>query len=227
MAEPTETRFGELARGVLAVLAEAPDGLAREEVLDRLAVAVPPTPPEKEDPSTSVGAWPYEAAVRRSTVPLARAGYMTKAGGHWSITPNGKLALARFPDPLEFYRAAVRGRGRDLTDTSSPPPDVGDIFAGCFLSIAGSLVGAVVGTLLLLARMLPGPDLRLIAGFGAAFIVGFVVGLVTAFVMAPVALRFGSRAENVWVGSTALAAAIAAALTPSLLIAVETGSPVT
>ena len=222
MADPTETRFGELARGVLAVLAEAPDGLAAQEVLDRIAVAVPPTPTETEDPSTSTGAWTYEAAVRRSTVPLARAAYMTKAAGHWSITPKGELALTRFPDPLEFYRAAVRGRDRDLADSSSPPDEVGDIFAGCFLSIGGSVVGALVGTLVLMARMLPDPDLRLIGASVAAFIVGLVVGMVTAYVMAPVAPRFGSTAENVWVGSTALAAAISAALTPSLLIAIET-----
>ena len=42
--------------------------------------------------------------------------------------------------------------------TSSRNSDVGDVFAGCFLSVAGSLVGSMIGTVAIVLRMLPAAD---------------------------------------------------------------------
>ena len=108
--------------------------------------------------------------------------------------------------------------------TRPPRSDIGDPFAGCFLSLAGGLVGSIVGTVVLLIRMLPDLSLiGLVAGFGAAFLVGVVAGLVASFPLAAVAATFRSvkTQENIWLTTTAVVAAIAAAVTPSLLISVE------
>jgi hypothetical protein len=104
---------------------------------------------------------------------------------------------------------------------SSPPEsDVGDLFAGCFLSLAGSLVGSAIGTVALVIRMLPEVNLlALVGGFAAGFIGGVVVGAIATFAAAPIANGIGGRrAENIWIGAVASAAAIGAALTAWLVI---------
>ena len=203
------------------MLGRAPDGLAAGDVLDQLVEAVPPTPSELKDLAKHPGVSRYEEAARFSTIALVKVGWLTKSAGTWRVTDKGHEALSKLSDPLAFYAAAERQR--DLRSYGAPSSDVGDIFAGCFLSIAGSLVGAVIGTLVLLARMLPDPSLGLLPGFAAAFVVGLGVGLVASFPIAAFATGFGRAAENVWLSATASAAAIAAAITPSLLIAVDGG----
>jgi hypothetical protein len=106
--------------------------------------------------------------------------------------------------------------------SSSTDSDVGDIFAGCFLSLAGSLVGTAIGTVVLALRMLP--ELRigeLLLGLVAGFLGGIVVGAIATFAVAPLARVFGrGHAENIWIGGVALAAATGAAVTAWLLIPV-------
>ena len=221
MAQSPEFRFGELSRGVLVLLEEAPDGLTDRDVLEQLKASVPPTPSELLDSATSVGVSRYEESTRVATRELVKARWLTTTGGIWRVTDNGRAALVALPDPVAFYRAAVRRRNPSVT--VPPPSDVGDPFAGCFLSIAGSLVGAVIGTAVLVVRMVPnlGPA-AFLGGFGAALVAGVVVGLVAMFPFAGVAMRVGrgqSGRENIWLIGTAVAAAIAAALTPSLLFA--------
>ena len=221
MAPSPDLRTAELARGVLALLAEAPDGLTASDLFDRMANSMPPSPAELPGPATPVGVRPYEDAIRRSTIALVRTGWLTRSDGVWRATEKGQRSLTRFLEPRDFYRVALSQRDWELTD-GKPASDVGDLFAGCFLSMAGSLVGSTVGTLVLFARMLPDPSLALIPGFAAAFIVGVVVGLVARFPMASLALGLGRAVENIWLVGTALAAGAAAAVTPSLLIAVDT-----
>ena len=104
----------------------------------------------------------------------------------------------------------------------SSDSDVGDIFAGCFLSLAGSLVGSVIGTVAVVLRTLPDVRLgELVLGFVTAFVVGVVVGAIATFVAAPLAIWIGrSRAENVWIGAVTIAAGTGAAVTAWSLFAV-------
>jgi hypothetical protein len=103
--------------------------------------------------------------------------------------------------------------------------DIGDIFAGCFVSVAGSLVGALIAAVALVVRTLPELDLvRLLLSVVAGFVGGVVVGFVTAFAAGPLANwlfhRIGrTRAENVWIGTVAVAAAIGAAVIAWVVIA--------
>ena len=69
--------------------------------------------------------------------------------------------------------------------------------------------------------MLPDASLALLGGFVAAFVAGVIVGFVASFPIAALADGIGRGVENIWLMGTALAAAISAALTPSLLIAVD------
>lgn len=216
-AGPTDRRYGELARAVLVALDDAPDGLPIEDVIDRVTSSVPPTASESQHPTTAEDVSPYEKAVRHAATELAKARWLTKSAGTWRITHAGRSGLERFTDLAALYQAVLRRRDPSVMPTT--PESVGDIFAGCFIAIAGSLVGAIIGTLVLLVRMLPDLSLSLLGGFVAAFVVGAVVGLVAAFAMAG---GSGRHAENIWVSVTALAAAISAALTPSLMFAVDT-----
>jgi hypothetical protein len=106
--------------------------------------------------------------------------------------------------------------------SSSRGSDVGDIFAGCFLSVAGSLVGSVIGTVAVVLRMLPEVMLaELLVGLVAGFVVGVLVGAVATFAAAPLAIRIGrSHADNIWIGAVAIAAATGAAITSWSLFAV-------
>jgi len=99
--------------------------------------------------------------------------------------------------------------------------DVGDIFAGCFLSLAGALVGSVLGTVAVVFRAFPDVNLlELIAGFVVGFVGGVIVGAIASFAAAPLAIWIGRRhAENVWVGSVAVAAATGAAVISWFLFA--------
>ena len=93
--------------------------------------------------------------------------------------------------------------------------DVGDIFAGCFLALAGSLVGSVVGIVTLVLLHFPEVGIgQAILRFVVGFVAGVVVGFVAAFVIAPLATWIGRRhAENLWIGGVAVSAATGAAVT--------------
>ncbi|MDR7555225.1 MAG: restriction endonuclease [Armatimonadota bacterium] len=106
MAEMTAKRRGELVRGVLSILAAAPDGLPAKEVLQRLQTIVPPTPFEESDYPNRPGVRRYEKIVRFSTIKAVKAGWLTKEKGRWSITDQGREAFKRYQDPQELAREA-------------------------------------------------------------------------------------------------------------------------
>jgi hypothetical protein len=99
--------------------------------------------------------------------------------------------------------------------TGQTDSDVGDIFAGCFLSLAGSLVGSVVGAVSVFLLNFPEVGIgRAIVRFAVGFVAGVVVGFVATFALGPIAKLFGrSRAENIWIGGVAVSAATGAAVT--------------
>jgi hypothetical protein len=99
--------------------------------------------------------------------------------------------------------------------SDSTDPDVGDIFAGCFLSLAGSLVGSVIGSVTLVLLKFPEAGIgQLILRFATGFVVGVVVGFVASFAAAPLALWIArSHAEGFWFGAVAISAAAFAAVT--------------
>ncbi len=97
MAEITRKRNGELITGVLTILQAHPEGLPASQVLKTLESTVPPTPFEQTDYPKRPGTRRYEKIVRFSTIGPVKAGWMTKSKGTWTITDEGKKALAGFP----------------------------------------------------------------------------------------------------------------------------------
>ena len=96
--------------------------IAREEVTTRAEVvawaeqAVPPTDDERSViASNGRERWLYQFLW--ATTGLVKAGYVTKDGrGTWSITSEGKAALAAAPGPVEFL-AVVDKRYKEWEGT--------------------------------------------------------------------------------------------------------------
>jgi hypothetical protein len=101
-------RYGELARGALAILAESEGGLRLSDILKRLEREVPPTPDEAVDWPRYPGQRRYEKYVRFSTIDSVKAGWLIKRRGIWEITEDGRRALDQYPDPHAFQREAAR-----------------------------------------------------------------------------------------------------------------------
>jgi restriction system protein len=108
MAEITVRRRGELVRSVFRVLLERPDGLPARDVLERLRSAIPPTPFEDSEYPNRPGVRRYDKIVRFSTIPVVKAGWLTKEKGQWALSDAGRAAFERYRDPEEFEREARR-----------------------------------------------------------------------------------------------------------------------
>lgn len=108
MAEITLNRVGELLRIVLELLWNKPEGLAAREILAFLPGITPLSEYEKGyAPPSNVPR--YERIVRLATIPLQRAGWLTKNNkGRWYITDAGRTACRNFPNAQELYREADR-----------------------------------------------------------------------------------------------------------------------
>ncbi len=108
MAEITRKRVGELQRGVIKLLLDAPEGLPAKDVLRRLEQVVPPTDFEKSDYPKHPGIRRFEKMARFATIGPVKAGWLVKSKGHWYVTEEGKRAYDHIKDPDEFNREARR-----------------------------------------------------------------------------------------------------------------------
>lgn len=108
MAEITRRRSGELVRGVFRILKDEADALPAKTVLMRLEKTVPPTQFEASDYPNHPNVRRYEKIVRFSTITAVKAGWLLKNKGAWSLTQAGRDAFAKFSDPEEFSREALK-----------------------------------------------------------------------------------------------------------------------
>ncbi len=108
MPEITRRRTGELVRGVFEVLSPNVEGLPAKDVLRRLEAIVAPTAFEASTYPSHPEARRYERIVRFSTIPVVKAGWLTKDKGQWALTDEGRRAFKQFADPERFMREAVR-----------------------------------------------------------------------------------------------------------------------
>ncbi len=122
MAEITRRRMGELVRGVFAALSARPDGLPAAEVLKIVEAKVPPTPFEQSYYPKSPNVRRFEKIVRFGTIPAVKAGWLLKSKGQWSLTDEGRTALATFTDPEAFQREAIKLYGA-WKEGQPPPPE--------------------------------------------------------------------------------------------------------
>lgn len=64
------------------------------------------SPFEKSSYPDRPGSRRFDWILRFKSVPLVKAGWIVKSGGVWTITAEGKKALAAFTDPSDLKRAA-------------------------------------------------------------------------------------------------------------------------
>jgi restriction system protein len=99
-------RKGRLMRALLELLASAPEGIpAKAAILavkDDVDLA-----PEEEGSFEQSGAEKFPKLLRFATIPVARAGWMQKNDGVWTVTTDGLAALSAFPDPEGFWKQAL------------------------------------------------------------------------------------------------------------------------
>lgn len=106
MANVTKARTGHLIRTLFEILVAHPDGMRAAEALGALEKRITLTDFEAGDYES--GGRRFERVVRFGTVSCVKAGWMTKQKGIWSVTDEGKAALAAFPDEEKFFREAER-----------------------------------------------------------------------------------------------------------------------
>jgi restriction system protein len=108
VAEVTIRRYGELSRGVFAILLDKPDGLPAQQVLRDVEALVPPTPFEQATYPNHPGVRRYPKHVRFASISPVKAGWLVKSKGQWSLTDEGRSAYASFTDSEGFQREADR-----------------------------------------------------------------------------------------------------------------------
>lgn len=81
-----------------------PEGLQARDALALLEKAAPPT--EFEKGTFESGGRRYEKIVRWATVDCAKAGWLVKAHGLWTVTEDGREAYAKYKDSEDFYKRA-------------------------------------------------------------------------------------------------------------------------
>ena len=108
MADASNTRVGEMQRGVFKILLDQPDGLPAREVLQRMKVVLPPTDFEKADYPNRPGVQRFGKMVRFATIGPVKAGWMVKDKGKWYLTEEGKQAYQKYQGPREFRKESDR-----------------------------------------------------------------------------------------------------------------------
>ncbi|MCW5574971.1 MAG: restriction endonuclease [Burkholderiales bacterium] len=97
-------RKGELMRALFAQLIDAPDGMMAKDALKAVERSIELTAFEKG--SYKDGARRFEKLVRFSTITFVKAGWLVKADGIWSVTPEGAGAYKTITDPVNFHKRA-------------------------------------------------------------------------------------------------------------------------
>ena len=113
---PGRRRIAQLQHAVFQVLADEPDGLSSADVLARVEALIPPVGDENDDYASSPGTRRYPKKVALATITGTRAGWLNKQNTIWSLTDEGRQALAEAASADEFnvrVMAAYRDRMTD------------------------------------------------------------------------------------------------------------------
>jgi len=109
MEELSPHRIGEFLKVVFRILWSHPEGLAAKEILAQIPKLIPLSEYETGVFPSSPNSPRYETIIRLATVPLLKAGWLTKNDkGRWHITEDGRQACRQFVDAGDFYKEASR-----------------------------------------------------------------------------------------------------------------------
>jgi restriction system protein len=137
MAEVTIRRYGELSRGVFAILMDKPEGLPAQQVLQEVEASVPPTSFEQQAYAKHPGVRRYPKHVRFASISPVKAGWLVKDKGQRSLTEEGRAAFDSITDPEAFQREANRlysawKKGQPEEEESEPADVPGDVATASF-----------------------------------------------------------------------------------------------
>jgi len=108
MAEITTRRQGEIVQTLFGVLADAPDGLQAKEAIARVEARMALTPFEQATFPKNPQLTRFPKILRFSTINCVKAGWLRKRSGIWTLTDEGRSALAAFPDPEALFKESRR-----------------------------------------------------------------------------------------------------------------------
>lgn len=115
MATFTRKRRGEVLRALFEVMVIHPDGIQAKDAISATADRLELT--EHESGFYPGGARRFDKLLRFQTINAVRAGWMIKDKGTWTLTDDGRDALAEHQEPEKFmlaaelgYRAWAKGR---------------------------------------------------------------------------------------------------------------------
>lgn len=98
MSKSAQQRRGEILRAILQVLSEE-DAVSASDAIAQARELLVPTEWELGSYPSQPGVPRIETMIRYGTIGPVKAGWMVKDRGTWSITSDGRDALARFSDP--------------------------------------------------------------------------------------------------------------------------------
>ncbi len=128
MPETSTARKALFLRKLFEILAAHPDGIPAREALAKLEASFALT--DHERGTLETGAQRFEVAVRFSSIPAVKAGWMVRTKGTWTITDDGRRALAQYPDPEAFLRASRQiyyaWRKSQAVSTGGTEPEIED-----------------------------------------------------------------------------------------------------
>jgi restriction system protein len=137
MAEVTRRRTGEFMRRLFEILLNQSDGMPARDALVALEKNFQLT--EYEGGAYPSGGQRFDKIVRFATVDCAKAGWLLKSKGRWSITDAGKAAYKNHADPEAFYKQAVKLYHQWKTNQPDSEPstesEIEDVTSGKAVSI--------------------------------------------------------------------------------------------
>ena len=101
-------RRAKAQRLMTEIVSEHETGIHATDVIAELERRLPPEPNEIGQYESRSGRSKFATHALFSSIGLARAGWLRKAWGTWSITPEGRNALKQFPTPNEFQAEMQR-----------------------------------------------------------------------------------------------------------------------
>jgi len=126
VADTSNKRLGEIVQAVFAVLDSSPDPMRAKDVISAVKTRLDLTDFERGNYSSSPESMRFDKILRFSTIRPARAGWLIKKDGLWSLTEEGRGAYRTIRDPDELMREAGR-RYRQWKQTRKAPTDENNV----------------------------------------------------------------------------------------------------
>jgi restriction system protein len=101
-------RQGEIVQTLFRILEDEPEGLQAKDAIARVEDAMELTEYERATFPKNPDTVRFPKIVRFSTIGPVKAGWLRKKSGIWTLTDDGKSALADFPDPEALFRESNR-----------------------------------------------------------------------------------------------------------------------